>query len=60
MQRIAELERADSSLSAIGTASSFHQLPRPCHYFDYVFGSSTGGYVHHAYPLRVVALKEMI
>ncbi|KAF8537718.1 hypothetical protein BDD12DRAFT_717299, partial [Trichophaea hybrida] len=43
MQRIAEIERADNCLSTAGMASPSQQLPLPCHYFDYVFGSSTGG-----------------
>ncbi|KAF8250922.1 hypothetical protein K440DRAFT_517943, partial [Wilcoxina mikolae CBS 423.85] len=43
MQQVAELEGADSGISIVGIASQPQQLPLPCHYFDYIFGSSTGG-----------------
>ncbi|KAF8533535.1 acyl transferase/acyl hydrolase/lysophospholipase [Trichophaea hybrida] len=42
MEKIARLERIDVAIDVNGNAAD-HPLPLPCHYFDYIFGSSTGG-----------------
>jgi len=43
MKKIAQLEWEDT---AKGTTEDItnRSLPLPCHYFDYIFGTSTGGY----------------
>jgi len=58
MEKIAQLEHAESpepkppqrqftdKTNDENTQTQMGQvpLPLPCHYFDYIFGSSTGGY----------------
>jgi len=46
MEKIARLERNHAATDANENAAN-HPLPFPCHYFDYIFGSSTGGYCQH-------------
>jgi len=42
MAKIAELESLDNEDGPQHMAADL--LPLPCHYFDYIFGTSTGGY----------------
>jgi patatin-like phospholipase/acyl hydrolase len=44
----------------VSTQSAKKTLPLPCHYFDYIFGTSTGGYCKHLCGDNIITDKSVL